>query len=290
MSNNYDGPAKELMALNPEAWARLTHFIPPNATVITHDATMALSSVSVDKFFEIREADKIWYLVLEFQSQANYDFLIPCNYRDLIIRNSKGRKVEVKTAVIYSHPGALPQEQETGIVEFPCGDGQSNTFNFKVIKVWELSPQELVDGGIATAALAPLGKINDLEIPDLLQQIQLKIADEPIEKKNQFWGSMGLLLGLKYGEEEIEFLMKGIGSMENSSIYQRAIRQGREIESVEKGQKHLQTVLNKLHPNHPESLKDLVRTVTSSDKLDKAFEEALTANSWEAVRDFLAQE
>ncbi len=291
MSQKFDAPAKELMNLGADQWARLTHLIPPDAIIIVDDSVLSLSTVTVDKFFEIHDSTGIWYLIVEFQSQANYDLPIICNYRELVVRKAKGRRARVVTVIIYSHPDALPTEQESGHYEFPRLNGETNDFNYRVIKVWERPPLEMVDGGIATAPLAPLGNISDEELPNLLRTIQERYANEEESKKDQLWGSISFLLGLKYKDDDyIAHLLRNVKNMENSSVYQRAVRQGEEREKAQSRRESLQLLLDAKFPNNPQDLKDFIQSCQNTTKLDQALIRMLEAQSWETIRDFLTSD
>jgi len=241
--------------------------------------------------------------VLEFQSQLNRQLLKTANFRELQVRKKfEDDEIEVTTAIIYSHPSALPSDQEEGVVYFPRRNGKKNKFEFDVIKLWEIPYQELLNGGIAIAPLAVLGKIQDVEIPSLMRKLEEKFAGESVERKDKLWGSTSLLMGLKYDADLVALLMEEVRNVENSSVWQKAVKQGLDrgeeigiekgIEqgAIASGQKHLRLILDKLYPNHPDSINSLIEGTTNPDKLDQAINEAISGSGWEKIQELLTQE
>jgi hypothetical protein len=101
-------------------------------------------------------------------------------------------------------------------------------FRYQVIRVWELSPEQLLQGGLATLPLAPVSAVAERELPGVIGQMKARLADTSRPQAGKLWTAANLLMGLRYEPALVEKLLEGISEMEESKTYQAIVEKGRE--------------------------------------------------------------
>jgi hypothetical protein len=69
-----------------------------------------------------------------------------------------------------------------------------------VIRVWEWTPEAILDGPLELLALAPIVKVERTEIPDVLRRIDTRLLGEPDDSLSvRIVRTVAILLQLRYG-------------------------------------------------------------------------------------------
>ncbi len=225
MSKPFDATIKDLFELQPEAWAKLSGY----------DA-LSVEICNVDLSTVTASADEL--LLIDRKEAAHFEFEV--NYkrnqgeRVLFYNVLSRRKLGVP---VQSFLVLLRREADgpasNGIHRENLVDGTNYLeFKYKVIRVWELSPETLLKCGLGMLPLAFVANVADEKLPELVRRAQKRLAKEP--KKKEIWTTVGILLSLRHDPDFITKLLKGVIRMKESSFYQMALEEGRE-EGMEKG-------------------------------------------------------
>lgn len=228
MSHPFDASSKYFMSLSLKDWLILIGE-PANLDVSPLDSDLSTVSARADKVFLINGPKP---RVEHIEVQSRCDRMVPrrvCRY-GVLIHYDTG--LTVNSTVILLH-SAADGPGLTGIYKVVSENGDPFLeYRYKVIRLWELAPKVFLDAGIGVLPLAPLGKIEAEELPELLRQMQLRLESEiPRSGWNEYWTGTRVLMGLKYPDELIEELLKGIFQMfdiRESSTIQRFLNEGRE--------------------------------------------------------------
>ena len=110
-------------------------------------------------------------------------------------------------------------------------------FNFGVVRVWERSADELLQGGIGTLPLAPLAAVQPTQLPTLIARIDERLSHETDPHvARELWMALNILMDPQY-REQIRELMRGVRQMRESVTYQAIVNEGRTTGRVEGGSK-----------------------------------------------------
>ncbi|MFN0051218.1 MAG: hypothetical protein ACKV0T_03450 [Planctomycetales bacterium] len=143
--------------------------------------------------------------------------------------------IPVRSVAILLRPEADGREM-TGRMEERLPWQQVNLkFEYEVIRLWELSPEVILAGGLGTLPLLPLTNVKRSELPGLIREMEGRIQREASPSDaERLWTATYVLLGLEYDRAYASALLQGVCSMRESVTYQAILEEGRE-EGLEKG-------------------------------------------------------
>ena len=167
------------------------------------------------------------YLVCDRPSN-NFASLIS---RQIIVRNGlleDRHETRVRSAAVLLRPEA-DSPQLTGLYErgFP-GEEIYLTFRYQVVRVWRLTPDPLLTGGLALLPLAPISAVTEAELPGIIQRMGRRLESRRARRQAEVvWAASYLLLGLRYSPALAAQMFRGVVSMKESSTYQAILEEGR---------------------------------------------------------------
>jgi predicted transposase YdaD len=156
MEKLYDPTLKALVETAPADWLALLHLPPAPVTVIDADIAAVLAGAA-DKVLRV-QADPEYLLHLDFQ--AGHDSArLPRRLRLYNTVLEDRHDLPIRSVAVLLQAGA-DSPQLTGTLEraFP-GEAPYSIFRYAVVRVWLLSVQQLLEGGLGTLALAPIGDV-----------------------------------------------------------------------------------------------------------------------------------
>jgi predicted transposase YdaD len=220
----YDPTLRALVEIEPESWpALLGRPACPTAVI---DADIATVSGAADKVLQV-SADPAYLLHLEFVSGHDATALP----RKLHTRNAlleDRHELPMHSGILLLRPEA-DSPQLTGVYErgFP-GVEAYLTFRYQVVRVWQLSAEPLLTGGVALLPLAPISAVTDEELPGIIKRMEQRLSRRRTRKQAPLvWASAYILLGLRYTPALAARLFRGVVSMKESSTYQAILEEGR---------------------------------------------------------------
>ncbi len=217
MPKPFDVATKQLVETDPLAWLRFLGL--PGTTAELIDADLTTVVAEADRLVKVTNPN---YL-LHFELQSSY-------------KVSLGNRTFFYNAVTY-YKYNLPVESVVVLLrkeaDGPALSGEvsygSLQFRYRVVRLWEFSPEELLSAPLALLPLAPLTSVSESELPSLIQTMEARIEAESPETRNDFWTITWLLLGLKYDSEFAKQLLKGVMAMKESTTYQYTLEEGRQL-------------------------------------------------------------
>ncbi len=95
-----------------------------------------------------------------------------------------------------------------------------------MIRLWEIPPAVLLAGGPGLWPLAPLGNVNEAEMPAVMADLYAHWRTVPEKIALELANATEVLMGLRYVPTFIDQVLRRVESMEESTTYQRIIRRG----------------------------------------------------------------
>ncbi len=279
MPKHYDATLKQILEdCGPDwgAWLAPLLGLPPGP-LIPLDPEVSTVQVAADKVFRL--PGKAGLLHLEVQS--SWDRGLPDRVLEYNIYLNRCYGGPVHSVAILLRRDANASTI-TGRVARNRHDGQTFlTFDYEVVRVWDLRADDLLNGGLGTV---PLGLLTDearMRLPELVGRLTDRASREIPEPqaRARFLAGSSILMGLRYDAELIKSLFSGVQEMEESSVYQALIRRGQEVGQVEGLKVSLMDLLEeKFGPMSPE-LRARILLSRDTAKLQAAIRQVLTITS-----------
>jgi hypothetical protein len=280
----YDPTLKALVETEPESWpAFLGRPTGPTSVI---DADIATVSGAADKVLHVAAATP-YLLHLEFAS-GHDSATLP---RKLHVRNGlleDRHELAVRSGALLLRPEA-DSPQLTGTYErrFP-DDEVYLTFRYQVVRVWQLPPRTVLNGGLALLPLAPISDVTERQLPGIIEQMQRRLSGRAGRRMAPLvWGAAYILLGLRYSPALAAQLFRGVMSMKESSTYQAILEEGRNEGRTEGAVSEAKKVL-RLQGDPVFGAPDartaaLIDRLSDLAQLEEVLTRVRTANSWQEL-------
>ena len=226
MSGPYDATGKDLIELYPPDWLPLAD-LHTSAPIDVIDADIATVSGAADKVLRVGESPP-WLAHFELQSSHKSDLPERAHWYNALLRHRHG--LPVRTVIVLLRPEANSPSLN-GVFEqgFP-GETPYDVFRYRVVRVWQIPVQTLLTGGLGTLPLAPLGAVDEADLPNVVRQIDERLLRETNPEQAGVLGTAAFILtGLRLPPDKIIDLYRGVHFMsilKDSSAYQVFLEEG----------------------------------------------------------------
>jgi predicted transposase YdaD len=222
----FDAAMKRLLENHPLDYLRFLGL--PAETVELLDADVSSVSAAVDRVFRI--LTPVPYLVhIEFET-GHKGHEMPGRLLRYNVLLSDKYELPVVSVLILLKRSADNRTALTGILEQEAPQGSIYlTFRYRVVRVWELDAEALLNGGLALLPLAPLAVPAEMPLTETVHRMAGRVRTEtsPTEEQS-FWDTTYILMGLRYDADTIDRAMEGVIRMRESSTYQKILSEGRQ--------------------------------------------------------------
>ena len=223
MPGPVDDTLKYLTELSPQDWVQ--HGGWPAAPVGLIDADIATVTGATDKVICV-QGPPDWLLAVDFQSGHDTAALLP---RMLLYNAALGKRhaLHVRSLAVLLHRGA-DSPQLTGLYERGfAGEPADVMLRYRVVRVWQVPPEQWLAGGLGVLPLAPSGAVAEADLPSVIGHMKARLEREATRSEAaELWSATYVLMGMRYHDALIETLLEGVIAMEESVTYQKIIRKG----------------------------------------------------------------
>lgn len=155
MPGPIDDTLKHLTELSPADWVVCGGWKAAPAALT--DADIATITGATDKVIRV-EGPGPWLLAVDFQAGHDTAAKLP----DLLLYNSalyRRHSLPVRSLLVVLHRGA-DSPQLTGVYERGfAGEPADVTLRYRIVRVWQVPPEQWLSSGLGLVPLAPLGDI-----------------------------------------------------------------------------------------------------------------------------------
>jgi len=236
MSKPFDATLKELIDNNPDDWVRLSARslgLPNGIKAEAINADLSTVSPQADKLFRLSgPVDALLHLEI----QSSWDATLPDRALVYSVFAEHRLGLPVYTVVVLLHARAQSR-QLTGELQRRYADGREYlTFRYSIMRVWELSVDELMSGGIGTLPLALLTDEAARDPEAAVKRFEQRVEQEAGDAKRQAQveSTAFILMGLRFDKALVTSLFREVVQMKDSSTYQHILQEGM-AEGLEKG-------------------------------------------------------
>jgi predicted transposase YdaD len=280
MPGEFDDILKNLTEWSSRDWVIRGGWTSAPTRVI--DADIATISGAADKVIRVTGSPD-WLLSVDFQ--AGHDTV--AKLADLLLYNSalyKRHKLRVRTLLVLLHPDA-DSPQVTGLYErgFP-GEPSDVTLRYQIVRVWQVPAEKWLKGGLGLLPLAPLGAMQVGDLPGVIARMKQRLGPKvPRQKRKELWSATNILMGLRFGLEEIKSLLQGVVEMKESVTYQAILNEGRAEGEANEARKIL-LLLGREQLGEPSANQQAaLDAITDTDQLNDLIVRLKHAASWQEL-------
>jgi len=280
MSKPFDATLKQLLdtfAIDWVGWLSTRIGLPPNINVDPLDVDLSTVQLSADKVFRLQPPARG---LLHIEPQSSWDGNLPSRlllYNSLLFERYEEPVFTV--AVLLRRQAHSPGI--TGELVRCHEDGREYLrFRYSVIRVWELSAEELISGRIGAMPLALLTDDAFGSLSEWVNRMDRRLTSEkvPEETRKLLLTSSYILSGLRYTRLEIHNAFLRARGMRESTSYQAILEEGRE-EVMQRWttarQDDLIEILLERFGIVPDQVIERIRNVTDSDRLHAGIRKAM---------------
>jgi predicted transposase YdaD len=300
MSHRFDASSKYFLALSPRDWLALIG-ADAGAEITEIDSDVSTVSARADKLLLVAgDIPRIEHI--EIQAARDSDLPVRVCWYGVLLHYK--RRLTIHSTVVLLRPSADCAEL-TGLYEARLADGTPFLqYRYQVIRIWELPPEIFLSSGIGVLALAPLGKIKEDQIPELIDKIRVRVDRElDAAERANFWTGLGMLLGLKFSLTRAEKILEGIGDLKESIFTHSVVAQmlinkglekgreeGREEGRAQEARKFLLRILARRFASVAAELRSAVESIAEVESLERLIEIAIDESDVEVLLEAVRNE
>lgn len=229
MSKPFDAARKAMLECGPADWLALAGH--PGRTARVIDADVSAVSAATDKVVEVSDRPP-WLFDVNFQTGPDASLPRRVHLYNTLLHER--HEMPVRSLVVLLTRDANLSVINGYLTRGFAGEPPYLEFRYQVIRVWELPPEPLLAGGLATLALAPLGRVTAAELPAVVRRMGERLTESAYSlRAPEVWTASSILMGLKYEEALIERLVsevRGMAEFVTIKIFERwgAIKRAKE--------------------------------------------------------------
>ncbi|MHB1424633.1 MAG: RpnC/YadD family protein [Gemmataceae bacterium] len=274
----FDATLKDLVRNHPADWLAI---LAEPATEPIRLLTPDLSTVSAYADIVFRIGEHI--LHVDFQSGA--DAHLP---RRVLVYNAllyEQYGLPVHSIVILLHPRA-DRSDLTGTVNYEGRPGRGGlTFQFEILRLWEVPVNVLLQSGLGTLPLAPLGRLPEGAAPEeafpgVIDRLRERIHSEaPPSEVAKLLTAAFLLTGLRWDRNRAFQWFQGESAMMESDTYLYILEQG----EAKAARKILLLQGRERFGEEDENVRAVLEGTTDLERLERMSVRLLEVSSWQEL-------
>jgi predicted transposase YdaD len=276
MPKPFDVATKHLVESDPLAWLHFTGL--PGESVELIDADLTSVVAEADRILKVTGPEYLAHI--ELQSSYKSDLPKRTLLYNVVAYSKYGQPVESVVVLLRKEADGSAM---SGVVVYG-----GLTFHYRVIRLWEYAPEDLLTASLALLPLAPLTAISETELPDVVKRIEARFDKEASEEeRGTLWTTVFLLMGLKYDRALAIELLKGVLEMKESDTYQYILEQGIEKgieQGLGQGERRVLLLLGEKRFGKPDaSIQQALEAVTSLEVLEQMATRIMEVETWQEL-------
>lgn len=279
----FDATTKELVEFAPRDWLKFLNLPGDECEMISAD----LATVTTEADRLVRVTSPTPYLA-HIELQASFDAGFEKRLLRYNVLADEKYDLPVQSVAVLLRPEAARGSYLTGTLRRRDVQGEvQHWFRYQVVRLWEVPVETVLQGGVALLPLAPIAKVSRRDLPDVVREMDKRIAAEtPPQMARYLWTSALILFGLRYPDALAQEVFKGVDNMEESATYQAIIAKGAARGKAEEARRML-LLAGKGRLGAPtKAITKRIDAIVSVERLEALAERIYTVESW---NDLLAQ-
>ncbi len=286
MSHPYDASTKYLVETRLADWLPLCGRT-TSAELEVINADLATVTAAADRVLRVCEKPP-WLLHLELQASRDPDLLPNLPAYNVLLKRQHGALVRTVLVLLRK---AADSPDLTGTLQWGFrGEPPYLVFRYEVVRVWQLSPETFLSGGLGILPLAPLSAVVEAELPGVIRRMDERIrAEAAPEEARRLWTTADVLMGMRWPRPLTTQLLQGVHGMrilgmkvhgiEESETYQAIVEEG-EIKGMLRNL--LQLGQRRFGPPTADT-ETALRGIADPERLARLVDALLDVSSWDEL-------
>jgi len=157
-------------------------------------------------------------------------------------------------------------------------------FGYRVIRIWQVPPDQLLAGGLETLPLAPISAVAEGELPGIIKRMERRLRRREARRvAGQLWSATYILLGLRHSPTMAQGLLQGVLSMKESTTYQAILQEGLAEGAVNEARKLLLRLGTKKLGKPSTRTQAALAKIADLGRLEALVERLEIVESWQAL-------
>jgi predicted transposase YdaD len=227
----YDTTIKQLLADYADDWVDWIMpglGMPADTKVVPFDPELSTVQLAADKVFRL-DGPSRGLLHLEFQSTWGGKLPTRLHTYNTILHDRYEDEPVYSVAILLRKDADATAITGRFLRHYPNGR-EYLRFDYSVVRVWELSAEELLHGGLGAIPLALLTDEAEGHLKEMVERVDDRIRAESVDEptRRMLMTSAFLLLGMRYNRVDAKLAFAGVIDMtlEESSTYQMILEKG----------------------------------------------------------------
>ena len=280
----YDATLKHLVEARPADWLAFLG-LPIGTKIEAVDADLSSVTAAADKVLRV-DGPQAYVAHLEFQSGVDTDLDRRMLLYNVLLRSR--HRLPVRSAVFMLHPRTVTTNV-SGRVQDLSDPHCRLDFAYRLVRVWEQSPESFLGGGVATLALTTIASagLSEGDLAGIYERIasRLRMETSAAEAK-EIWTATFIMSGLRHDLAVVERLMKGVWNMgweEHSVTYQAIIERGVKKGRIAEAKTAVLLVGRERFGEPNEATLSLLNSIDDPARLEELLRQSVTASSWDEL-------
>lgn len=229
----FDASAREMIELGPAAWlAYLGISVPDPSLARVIDSDLSTLTAEADKVIWV-DGPAPWIVHIELQASRDARLEERLHRYNALL--SYRHEAPVRSAVVLLRPEAEVAGLTGTFDRRLPGDDVYTWFRYDIVRAWRQPVGEVLAGDLPVLPLAPLADVVVERLPEVLVALSRRLSQEASpEQAATLWSATRILLGLRLTQDQVDEVIErvhamilGIRGIEESSVYQSILAQGR---------------------------------------------------------------
>jgi predicted transposase YdaD len=242
------------------------------------DADLSTIVAAADKALRVRTGRCEFLVHLEFQTGADADLDSRLfGYNALLYRQ---HGLPVWTVLFVLTPKA-DNKRWTGKFEIKLPTGRRcHTFEYHVIRVWQLASADVLEGSLGLLPLAPLCQDATDNVASVVRHMARRLDQEAKrDEKESIWAATYFLMGLRFDAAFARKLIPKGDQMKESTTYMATLEEG----AVAEARKILMKQGRIRFGGTPTQVVERLEQIEDVERLEELSERLLNASSWDEL-------
>jgi predicted transposase YdaD len=278
MSKPFDATPKWLVELRPADWPAFLGVAARAVEVL--DADVSTVTAATDKVLRVRSGDGD--RIQHFDFQSGPDASVPTRTHGYSTLLEARHGLAVDSVVVLLHRKANLRSIN-GLYErwLPGETEPYLRFRYRVVRVWELPVETVLQAGISVLPLAPISAVRRDELPRVIGRMKQQLDGlSDLATAGKPWTATKVLLGLNYQPRFVDQLLKGVRAMKESATYQAIVEEGR-VEELHEVIRLLGE--QKFRSPPPNPIQTALNGMVDLTELKRTVQRILDVDTWEAL-------
>jgi predicted transposase YdaD len=268
MSKPFDATPKGLVEIRPTDWPAFLGVAARAVEVV--DADVSTVTAAADKVLIVRADDGDRVQHFDFQSGPDASLPRRTHGYSALLEDRHGLPVE-SVVILLRQEANLKAINGTYGRSLPGAARPYLHFRYRVIRVWELPVESVLNAGISILPLAPISAVRQNGLPAVIERLKQRFDTEADgTTAAELWTATKVLLGLRYEPTFVEKLLQGVRSMKESTTYQAIKAEGREEGRLEEVRRVLLRLgEDRFRKGPTRAQEEIIGAITDPDRLEQ---------------------